>query len=68
MAIIPVKAQAGYGDIVRLFIETPEYVYDISLKVGEDGFVTENGHGHDLRGNTTEADINTMIDEAFEVK
>ena len=66
MAIIPVKVQARNGDNVRLFIETPDFVYDISLDV-QDGFVKEIGHGHLLIDNKTDADINTMIDNAFEV-
>lgn len=67
MAKIPLKVQARYGDNIRLFIETPDYVYDISLEVNEDGFVEEIGSGHLLIDNKTDADINIMIDEAFEV-
>lgn len=67
MKKIPVKVKAGYGDSVRLYIETPDAVFDVSFEVDEDGFVKEIGSGHLLTGNKTDADINIMIDEAFGV-
>jgi len=65
MAIIPVKIAANCGDNVRLWIETPTMVFDISLEVDENGHVDELGRGHLLIKNKTEADINVMIDNAF---
>jgi len=61
--IIPLKVQAEHGDLVRLYIETPEYVYDISLTVTEEGIVTEIGHGHLLTANKTDSDLRLTVDQ-----
>lgn len=62
---IPLKVKAEHGDTVRLYIETPEYVYDISLSVNDEGIVTENGHGHLFIANETDADLKIAVDNAI---